>query len=185
MRSFIRAIQLVLLCLSVSFCSSTPELEATPEASEENYQSSGVYNDIENESRSTSSEPYSDDDYGQMDDEGAADEELFASEGVTVEEVQDEPAPATQTAPKAKKAVTKAAHKPKKSQAMSNSHSPAFKNGMYGVKKDCRMHGKPNLQSKKQGSVNRGKKLWMENHDKNWVKVFKKSGPVYINKSCL
>ncbi len=185
MRSFITIFNLIFLALSLSFCSSSPKTEE-PELTDENYQSSGVFGDIENEARSTSSEPYSDDDYGQLDDEDASDEDLFTS-NEEVEPVKPEPTakPKPQAIQKVVKQKVQKSNKPKKSQAISSSQSSAFRNGMYGVSKDCNMHAKASLQSKKEGTVNRGKKLWMENHDKNWVKVFKKSGPVFINKNCL
>lgn len=60
-----------------------------------------------------------------------------------------------------------------------------FKSGMYPVSTNCTMRAKPNKSAKSMGTVDAGKKLWMEKHNDEWVKVFKKSGPVYLNKVCL
>lgn len=183
MGSLKKILLLAFIGLAVSNCSSSPEPleDETPvEASE--YQSSGVYGDIERETRSTSSEPYSDDNYGALDEEGSTDEALLADS--SHESPSEEPAVES---PRPKIAPTP--RKPKKSQAIVGHHSePAkkqFKSGMYGLGRDCDMHSKPTLQSKKVGSVSRGKKLWMEPHDGGWVKVFKKSGPVYLKKDCI
>ena len=61
----------------------------------------------------------------------------------------------------------------------------AFKNVMYTFNSDCAMKAKPDSGSKNVGSVSAGKKLWVENHDTQWAKVYKKSGAVYVSKSCL
>lgn len=62
---------------------------------------------------------------------------------------------------------------------------PKMKAGMYRFAKTCHMHSNPNTSSKKSGSVKVGRKLWVEPHNKDWVKVYKKSGAVYISRECI
>ncbi|MCB0378360.1 MAG: hypothetical protein KDD33_07695 [Bdellovibrionales bacterium] len=63
--------------------------------------------------------------------------------------------------------------------------SVAFKNGMHRTTRNCNMRAKASANSKKEGLVKAGKKLWMEAHNEGWVKVYKKAGPVYLSKDCL
>lgn len=197
MRSALKVVIFAVFCLSLANCSMfsksedtyQPETEGNEEVPKyDNYHSSGIYQDIEGESRSVSSSEYSDDEYGDVDGESEGDtdeDELYLSSGdeggesqasAVEEPVTQDPLPVEKLeTPKKKKKMKK---KKKKVGA-------AFKNGMYRVSVNCTMRKKPSTAGKKAGTVKKGKKLWMEGHNKNWVKVYKKSGPVFINKLCL
>lgn len=76
--------------------------------------------------------------------------------------------------------------KPAKKSKRPASHSGgAFKAKMYSFSSDCEMKSEPSDESASAGNVKAGKKLWVENHDAEWAVVQKKSGPVYVRKSCL
>lgn len=189
MRSAFKLILLSFLGLSLSFCSTfSKDEEAAKDdiPKYDNYHSSGVYNDIESEGRSVSTEDYSDDDYGSLDENesenqdeeiilGAAHEPEPEAETDPLPLKNEEPLPVEKLEPVKKKMA-------KKKRARTGQ---AFKNGMYRVSVNCTMRSKPSTKAKGVGKVRKGKKLWMEKHNKNWVKIFKKSGPVYINKLCL
>lgn len=149
----------------------------------DSYSSSGVYKDIEGETsdaRNVTSEDYSDDDYGDVDDD--ADEKLILSDAD--DENNEEPAQMVESGQADLPVETLEPVKKKRAKKKIASVSK-FKNGMYRASVNCSMRAKASAKSKKVGTVKKGKKLWMEKHNKNWVKVFKKSGPVYINKLCL
>lgn len=65
------------------------------------------------------------------------------------------------------------------------SYNSDFKAGMHKFTQKCNMKSEPSESGKNAGSVSAGKKLWLDNHDGQWVKAYKKSGTVYINKNCL
>ncbi len=189
MKSVFNVLSIALLGLSVSFCSMFSKTEEKPEQEPvhyKEYSSSGVYKDIEaaviDDGRSISSEEYSDDDYGDVaSEEPAEDGEAYAGTVMDDEEDNEEPAsmgadplPVETLESETEQPVEKVAKK-----------MPPFKNGMYRVSVNCTMRSKPSTKSAKAGTVNKGKKLWMEAHNTNWVKVFKKSGTVYINRLCL
>lgn len=186
MFTLLRVLFLSTLCVGLSYC-STFSGSSEPSETEENlprynnYHSSGIYEDIEKESRTPASTDYLDDDYGDLQeeqDEGAP----FISD---VQE-DEEPIKKTATQPTAVALPVQKANKPKKSNLKRKSIKKThFKNGMYRVTTKCSMRSKASTQSKKMGEVSKGKKLWMENHNTGWVKIFKKSGPVYISKKCL
>lgn len=180
MKTAFKVLLLTLFGLSLSFCSSSPKEDEKVNFESpkyEKYSSSGVYKDIEGESRGVSSTEYSDDEYGDV--EGSEEDNLYVDEGASqVEddseplsmgseplpvETLDDPAPILQE----KKVSSK------------------FKNGMYRLGSNCTMRSQPSKTARNAGSVSKGKKLWMEGHNANWVKVYKKSGAVYINKVCL
>jgi len=60
-----------------------------------------------------------------------------------------------------------------------------FKPGMHQFTKNCTMFSDANLSSPPAGHVRPGRKLWVETHNNEWRKVFKKEGPVYIPGDCL
>lgn len=164
--------------------------------------------------RAPSSEEYKDDEYGETEGGAASagDEDLLSEssepEGADTDPLpneepaaQDDPlvagsdddeasneAPSKPAKAKAKKAtkahVAKAKTKEKK-ESKKVASVAGFKSGMYPVSSNCTMREKPNKNAKSMGTVDAGKKLWMEKHNDEWVKVFKKSGPVYLNKVCL
>lgn len=72
------------------------------------------------------------------------------------------------------------APRPAKSIASTN-----FKQGMYDFDEDCAMHSDPDAKSAVSGNIKAPKKLWVEPFDGQWLRVYKKSGPAYISKSCL
>ena len=194
----LRILTLSLLGFALSFCASNKEKEEVPRFDQ--HESQGEYEQGE---RGLDSKDYEDDDYGDADEDGedesalsedeedefaeVDDDEVLNKLGQTSsalklndmkddydkEEVQDDPleapvkdVPAIESAPK-KSAVK------------------AFKNGMYKVRSNCSMRSRPSTRAKKVGKVRGGKRLWMEKHNQGWVKIFKKSGPVFISKKCL
>lgn len=185
MRSALKFLLMCLLSSLLANCSmfskdtSDDEKPENP-ASYDGYSSSEVYEDIKGASRDGASEDYADDDYGDI--EGSSeDEALLMDSGEEPQEndplagtVAEDPLPVEKLEEPKKKAVSKA----KKS-------SSKFKNGMYRFSVNCNMRSKPSTQSKAVGKVEKGKKLWVEGHNADWVKVFKKSGAVYVNKGCL
>jgi hypothetical protein len=186
MRSLANILLTLTLGLFLCFCSSTPETEETQNYPQyENYSSSGVYNDIQKEgadARNVSSEDYSDDDYGADDDE---DEDIYLSDGDNNEKDSEEALSAYAEPADDPLPVEKIETVKKKKVSTKKKVSGKFKNGMYRMSVNCNMRQKPDAQSKAVGKVKKGKKLWVEGHNANWVKVYKKSGPVYINKLCL
>ena len=65
------------------------------------------------------------------------------------------------------------------------SNKKAFKAGMYKFKEDCTMYKEPATLSGEAGKIRAGKKLWIDGHDDNWRKAYKKAGAVYIPANCL
>lgn len=59
------------------------------------------------------------------------------------------------------------------------------KNGFYNLSSNCMMKSQPDAGSEDMGSASSGKKLWLDVHDNNWFKAYKKSGTVYISSSCV
>jgi|GEM_PF-2931566 len=60
-----------------------------------------------------------------------------------------------------------------------------FKQGMYDFGEDCQMREDPAANGTPAGMVRAGKKLWVEPVDNNWLRVYKKAGPVFISRDCL
>ena len=226
MKSALNIFLMILLGLSVSFCSmfskDTEETEEEPQQYEQ-YSSSGVYNDIEGESREVSSsgdDDYSDDDYGTVadnDDEGDDGDDEDGDDGededgddgallsgggdeepayqasdypqpdppsfkTAATEPGDEPLPVEKLEPVKKKKKRKARKVRRKRASVAKTK---FKNGMYRMGRKCNMRKKPSTKAAKVGKVKKGKKLWVEAHNGKWVKIYKKSGAVYLHKSCL
>jgi hypothetical protein len=186
-RSAFNSLLLSFLGLSLCFCSTFSKSENKDQASDdlpkyENYHSSGVYNDIQGEGRTVSSTEYSDDEYGDVDSGDSAEENngLISDSGQDADnETENDPLPVEKIrVPKSQPVEKKA---PKKQVASVSD----FTKGMHSVKSNCTMRAKANTSAKDVGLVSKGKKLWMENHNDEWVKVFKKSGPVYLSKTCL
>lgn len=63
--------------------------------------------------------------------------------------------------------------------------SKKFKSGMYKFSKECTMYSEPRTFSREAGSIPAGRKLWIDPHDQDWLKAYKKSGTVYIPADCL
>ncbi len=60
-----------------------------------------------------------------------------------------------------------------------------FKSGMHKFTSDCTMRAKPSAESAPKGSIGKGRKLWIDPHNEDWHKAYKKSGTVYIPANCL
>lgn len=63
--------------------------------------------------------------------------------------------------------------------------SVELKNGYYVFSSDCVMKSQPQESSKNVGTVNSGKKLWLDAHNGQWLKAYKKSGAAYVPASCV
>jgi len=63
--------------------------------------------------------------------------------------------------------------------------SVPFKQGMYDFPKDCFMKASASNSSASAGKIRANKSLWVEPFNGDWLRVYKKSGPVYIPRSCL
>lgn len=196
MNSTLKALLFTCLGMSVSFCSlfgatTEEKTENTPEQ----YSSSGVYNDIENagNDRALSSEDYSDDDYGTLDAGGGSDDdELFASNTEGYQDEENNTAPSSMeegsagTEPLPVESLSSAPEEePVSVPKLSKKVSSKFKNGMYKFSKACNMRKSPSKKGRTAGKVATEKKLWVEGHNGSWVKVYKKSGAVYVHKTCL
>ncbi len=184
MKTAFKVLALTLLGISLSFCSSTPKEDEKVDFENpqyDKYSSSGVYQDIEGESRNVSSTEYSDDDYGAV--EGDDESNIFADDAGSETDIEDQSEPASMGSEPLP--VETLGNSEPATELPTKSVSPKFKNGMYRVGSACTMRAQPSTSASKEGTVPKGKKLWMEAHNANWVKVFKKSGPVFINKVCL
>jgi len=173
MRSIFKLIAISLLGMSLTFCSSAPKDDSSADAlpQYDDYQPVGTFDDGKETPRNTSSNPYEDDDYGDSSG-GTTGDDVFSDDNYdesSYESASQEPLPVEKlSTPKA--TTVRAAQ---------------FKSGMYHIKNNCNMRAKPDQKASKKGLVPKGKRLWVENHNATWVKVFKKSGPVFLHKSCL
>ena len=174
--SVLRIILLGLLGASLSFCSSAPKEEGTQQDNHNNYSSSGVFESADKASADTAArEPgakgYSDDAYGDI-ESGESGDALYLGDdqgteveaegpGATSLPVIDEP------------------------DDVSHASVSDFKDGMYHVTSTCTLRAEPNHSSSSEGPARQDIKLWMEKHDSAWVKLFKKSGPVFLSRDCL
>lgn len=84
-------------------------------------------------------------------------------------------------AKKAKAAKTAKADKP----AASKTRKPASKEGFRTLKADCPMHESASGDSAVLITVKGDRKLWIEDHDANWVKGFRKNGHGYMSRDCF
>lgn len=119
------------------------------------------------------------------------DEALQASDEAEKLVIKDEPSDvAMEPKELEEENIVMAAAKPKvKVNAKKESRAIAsvsqFKNGFHKFAKNCMMKSEPNSGSADAGSVNAGKKLWLDSHDGQWFKAYKKSGAVYIPANCI
>jgi hypothetical protein len=60
-----------------------------------------------------------------------------------------------------------------------------FKAGMYKFTKECTMYEEASSMSAEAGSIPIDRKLWIDAHNDQWHKAYKKSGAVYIPAKCL
>ncbi len=178
MRSTFKIIAISLLGMSLTFCSSSPKDDSGSDALPQfdDYQPVGSFGDDSETPRNTSSNPYGDDDYGDDDfgdtSNSTSSADVFSddsNDGSSYDSAGQEPLPVEKiSAPKS-----------------STVQAAQFKNGMYKVSSNCNMRSGPSQTASKAGLVPKGKRLWIEGHNDTWVKVFKKSGPVFLHKSCL
>jgi hypothetical protein len=61
----------------------------------------------------------------------------------------------------------------------------AAKNGYFVFANACDMKSSPASGSKSVGNVAKGKKLWLDVHNGQWFKAYKKSGTAYISANCV
>ena len=60
-----------------------------------------------------------------------------------------------------------------------------FKSGFHNFAKDCNMRLRADKSGEVVGTVNRGKRLWVDDHSETWAKIYRSNGPAYIYKGCL
>lgn len=173
MRSTFKLIAISLLGMSLTFCSSAPKDESSSDALPkfDDYQSAGTFGEGSETFRDTSSNPYGDDDYGDT-VSSTSSSDIMSDDSYSdssYDSAGQEPLPVEKlSAPKS-----------------STVQAAQFNDGMYNISSNCNMRSGPSQTASKEGLVPKGKRLWVEGHNDTWVKVFKKSGPVFIHKSCL
>ncbi len=90
-----------------------------------------------------------------------------------------EPVEVKKSAPVEKKKV--ATTKAEKTRAPAS----VTKNGYFVFANACDMKSSPTSGSKSVGNVAKGKKLWLDSHNSEWFKAYKKSGTAYIAADCV
>lgn len=50
---------------------------------------------------------------------------------------------------------------------------------------DCSLRSSPGSEGKRLGVAKKGRKIWTENHDGGWFKVYRKKGHAFVSKSCF
>ncbi len=50
---------------------------------------------------------------------------------------------------------------------------------------DCSLRSSPGTDGKRLGVAKKGRKIWTENHDTGWFKVYRKKGHAFVSKSCF
>ncbi len=182
MKATLNILLMIFLGLSISFCSSSSkdEEETLSDSSDSSYDSSSTYDDIASASDDASedlgsSSEYSTDDYGSSDgDSGTS----SASDDFLLGGTEEEEAPAADPLPIQK--IEETASAPVMDEPASD-----FKDGFYNIATNCNMRAEPDANSGNEGKIKAGKRLWVEGYNDGWVKVFKRSGPVFISKVCL
>ncbi len=186
MKATLNILLMIFLGLSLSFCSSSSKDTDDSQAAEtevDGYNSSSTYDDIagaagdaELDVDGGSSDYSSEDSYGSADEEPASggSDDLFlggTEDSSAGSEAGEEPLPV--------EAIEEYKDAP------SAAVPTGFKDGFYNMSRNCNMRQEPTTSSAKAGKVQAGKRLWVEGYNDKWVKVFKKSGPVYLSKICL
>lgn len=69
--------------------------------------------------------------------------------------------------------------------ARQSASSGSFKGGFHRFSSKCQMKKRPSDSSSNAGTIRANKRLWVDPHNGNWRKVYKKSGPVYVSADCL
>jgi hypothetical protein len=159
-----------LLILSVApllaNCSSHPEIKPyeAPEVRQEDFTKSTLANDAVFEEAISSGQPF---------DMTSGDIPMDTPSAIAPEK----PLPVATETP---------ALEPEKVKPSPTRHSASqLKNGYYIFASDCVMRASPDAGSVGAGQVAAGKKLWLDVHSPQWLKAYKKSGPVYISASCV
>lgn len=70
-------------------------------------------------------------------------------------------------------------HSPQRSVASTS------QNGFYRFTKDCEMKSSPEEAATDAGHIPHGKRLWLDVHNAQWFKAYKKSGTVYVSTHCV
>jgi len=88
---------------------------------------------------------------------------------------------AVEEAPAVEKAVAPKAVK----KTATRHQASVFKSGLHTFSQTCSMKSKPSDSGADEGTVQAGKKLWLDAHNGEWLKAYKKSGPVYVSADCI
>ena len=110
--------------------------------------------------------------------------ELPDSEDGFVEDAELSPEEPQQVA-KVEPVETKKAPPAKVEKVRTPSSVAAVKNGYFVFANACDMKSSPSSESKSVGNVAKGKKLWLDAHNTQWFKAYKKSGTAYIPADCV
>lgn len=151
----------------------------------QDYYPSDLYTDLGEDNPDTSNErstaSYEDDDYAAADEDPAESQNDEQNAYLDQQlDQEDELEAGTDPLP-----VEKAVQATQVKEVVKKVSAKKFKNGMHKFSINCEMKSSADASSKNVGKVKAGKKLWVENHNKDWAKVYKKSGAVFINKGCL
>ena len=63
--------------------------------------------------------------------------------------------------------------------------SPELSNGFYYFANACDVRLTPEDSGQLVTRIKKGRRLWVEDHEGYWARIFRRSGPAYVNKSCL
>ncbi len=186
MKAALNILLMIFLGLSVSFCSSTPkdseEVSASDDSSYDDYNSSSTYDDIQgaagSDDLSTGTDDYGTDDYGSTGDSAASATDLYlgGTEDSAAADPGDSALPIEQ--------IQEYKDVPD-SDPIEPASNSGFKDGFYNIATNCNMRSEPSATAAHEGKIKAGKRLWVEGYNDGWVKVFKRSGPVFISKVCL
>lgn len=61
----------------------------------------------------------------------------------------------------------------------------SLKSGFHVIKKGCTYYGEANDQSDALAKNDKNRRVWADVHDDEWLKVYRKAGPAYIEASCV
>ncbi len=63
--------------------------------------------------------------------------------------------------------------------------STATSDAMRTPASDCSLRAEPGSNASKLGLAKKGRKVWTENHNEGWFKVYRKEGHAFLSKSCF
>lgn len=101
-------------------------------------------------------------------------EPTFADQPAPQEEYE-EPAPMEEPEPEAPSPDPVADKKP----------ASVTPDAMRAPGSDCSLRDAPGTDGKRLGVARKGRKIWTENHDGGWFKVYRKKGHAFVSKSCF